>query len=194
MKETCRDIAVAEKLLREGEAMNPGPWGNHCRVAGMCARRIAQACGMDADLAQVCGMMHDIGRREGNYSMRHIWDGYKFLSAIEGMEVPARTCLTHSFPLQDIGAYSGKNDMSAEDTAFVRDFLNREEYDDYDRLIQLCDALATAEGAIYIEKRLIDVALRHGVNDYTLDKWRAFLRLKDYFDQRAGGDIYALVL
>lgn len=194
MTKACRDIALAERLLREGEQMNPGPWGDHSRVAGACARKIALACAMDVNLAQVCGTLHDIGRREGAYAMRHIWDGYKFLSAMVGMEVPARICLTHSFPIQSIGVFAGKNDLDAEDSAFIEAFLAQVEYDDYDKLIQLCDALSTAQGAVYMEKRLIDVALRHGFNAYTLDKWRAFFRLKEYFDERAGGDIYDLVL
>ncbi len=171
MREPCRDITFAEKLLQEAEVMDPGPWGDHSRVAGMCARKIAQACGMDADLAQVCGMLHDIGRREGVYHLRHIWDGYKFLSAMEGMEILARICLTHSFPFQDVNTFLEENDdIDAKGISFIQNFLNRVEYDKYDRLIQLCDALATAEGAVYMEKRLIDVALRHGFKDYMPDK------------------------
>lgn len=35
----------AKRLLQEGEYCNPGPWGNHSRIAGDCAQKIAQACG-----------------------------------------------------------------------------------------------------------------------------------------------------
>ena len=31
----------AEEILREAETCNPGPWGNHCRVAAHCAEKIA---------------------------------------------------------------------------------------------------------------------------------------------------------
>ena len=41
-------VSEAERLLREAEACNPGPWGNHSRVAALCAKRIAAAAGMDA--------------------------------------------------------------------------------------------------------------------------------------------------
>ena len=34
----------AEALLREAELCNPGPWGNHSRVAAHCAEKIAMAC------------------------------------------------------------------------------------------------------------------------------------------------------
>ena len=32
----------------------------------------------------------------------------------------------------------------------------------------------------------MDVALRYGISEYTLPKWRAVLGLKDYFDEKAG--------
>ena len=35
----------AEKLLKEAEECNPGPWGNHSRVVAHCAERIAEECG-----------------------------------------------------------------------------------------------------------------------------------------------------
>lgn len=53
----------AEELLVEAEKCNPGPWGDHSRVAAHCAERIARACGdMDPDKAYILGLLHDIGR------------------------------------------------------------------------------------------------------------------------------------
>ena len=37
----------AERLVREAEQCNPGPWGDHCRTAASCAQKIAEAAGMD---------------------------------------------------------------------------------------------------------------------------------------------------
>lgn len=51
-------------------------------------------------------------------------------------------------------------------------------YDDYDRLIQPCDAIPLPTGACIMEKRLIDVALRYGVPDFALGKWRACMGKK----------------
>jgi hypothetical protein len=44
-----------------------------------------------------------------------------------------------------------------------------------------------------MEKRLVDVALRHGLNDLTLAKWRAFLDLRREFDAAVGASIYTLL-
>ena len=50
-----------EALLKDAEKCNPGPWGDHSRVAAHCAERIASACGdMDAEKAYILGLMHDI--------------------------------------------------------------------------------------------------------------------------------------
>lgn len=77
--------------------------------------------------------------------------------------------------------------------AFLETYLNGLEYDDYDRLLQLCDALAWPPGFVMIEKRLIDVALRHGIDIMTVEKWRAFLGLQTYFERAIGQSIYSVL-
>lgn len=186
-------IQQAEQLLAEGEKLNPGLWVNHCKTVGICARTIAEKCdGLDADAAYVHGLLHDIGRREGVTDMKHIVDGYNFMKKL-GYDDCARNCLTHSFPYKDIKSYNGQNDCTAEETAFITNFISETEYNDYDRLIQLCDAVSLPNGATHIEKRLVDVALRRGFNDLTIPKWKAFLDLKDYFDRKTGTDIYKII-
>ncbi|HHX65143.1 MAG TPA: phosphohydrolase [Chloroflexi bacterium] len=186
-------IAQAEAMLAEAERMNPGPWVAHNRVAGRCARAIAAACDdMDDAAACVLGLLHDIGRRFGVCDMRHTILGYRFMQE-RGFDDSARICLTHSFPYRDIASYNGHNDCTEGETEFLRAFIDQAGYDDYDRLIQLCDAVSLPDGATWMEKRLVDVALRRGVNDLTVPKWRAFLQLKTYFDEKTGGDIYRLI-
>lgn len=41
-----------------------------------------------------------------------------------------------------------------------------------------------------MEKRLVDVTLRYGVNEYTLPRWQAFLRIQNEFDQALHKSIY----
>jgi len=186
-------IEQADALLVEAQELNPGVWVDHSRVAGNCARAIANACpDLDPDSAYVMALLHDIGRRFGVTDMRHVIDGYRFLQGL-GFTDAARICLTHSFSYQDIAAYSGKNDCTAQETAFIADYLATCRYDDYDRLAQLCDVLAFPSGPVYIEKRLVDVALRHGINDLTLTKWRIYFERKDYFDKLTSTDIYLLL-
>lgn len=56
--------------------------------------------------------------------------------------------------------------------------MNDVEYDDYDRLIQLCDAVSLPTSFCILEVRLIDVAIRNGVNEYSIEKWKKFIELK----------------
>lgn len=186
-------IIEAQKLLTEADRLNPGAWIGHSKTAAFCARAIAEQCdNLNADTAYVLGLLHDIGRRDGVTDMLHIIDGYRYMKSL-GYDICARICLTHSFPYKDIRSYNGQNDCTAEETKFIKSFLDNTEYDDYDRLIQLCDALALPDGATYIEKRLVDVVMRRGFNDLTILKWKAFLELKDYFDKKTGTNIYKLI-
>lgn len=186
-------VAQAEKLLSEAEKLNAGLWVAHNRTAGFCARAIAEKCdNLNPEYAYVLGLLHDIGRREGVTDMKHIIDGYRFMLS-KGYDDSARICLTHSFPYKNINSYNGKNDCSEEETEFIRSFLENTKYDDYDRLIQLCDVISFPGGATFLEKRLVDVVMRRGFNDCTVQKWKAFFELKEYFDNKTQSDIYKIL-
>lgn len=114
--------------------------------------------------------MHDIGRRTGIADVRHIIDGYDYAMS-RGWDEVARVCLTHSFPVKDIDADIGKKDITAEQYVFIKAFLEGIEYDDYDKLIILCDSLGDANGLCILEKRLIDTTRRYGIYPFTIDRW-----------------------
>ena len=186
-------IAQAERELEQALERNPGPWGAHSRSAAENARRIAERTQtLDPDRAYVLGLLHDIGRRAGVTALAHTLDGYDHMMAL-GQPSIARVCLTHSFPIRGIETYFGKIDVPPERVRFLEQYLEHMEYDDYDRLIQLCDAISLPQGACIMEKRLMDVALRYGFPEGTLEKWRAFLGLKKYFDGICGCNIYELL-
>ena len=181
----------AEKLLLDAEQCNPGPWGNHSRVAAQCAGKIAALCeGMDADKAYILGLLHDIGRKFGIKHFGHIYDGYHYMLRL-GYDEAARICLTHSFNIQDIHSYVGNFDVTQEEQQEMEDALQNVVYDDYDRLIQLCDSIAGADGVMYIEDRMEDVKRRYG--NFPKDKWDNNLALKEMFEEKMGRNIYEVV-
>lgn len=183
-------IAETERLINEAEKLNPGLWIAHSKTAGFCAKAIAEKTDiLEPNVAYSLGALHDIGRRYGITDMRHIIDGYKFMLSMGYIDC-AKICITHSFPYKELKSYNGNNDCSEEDIRFIQDYLSTTEYDDYDRLIQLSDAISFPNGPTYIEKQLVDVTLRRGFNEYTIQKWKAFLELKNYFDNITGMDIY----
>lgn len=186
-------LEQANQMMSEAGQSNPGPWIQHSQYVAQAAESIAaRHPRLDPASARVMGLLHDIGRRVGPTDMRHVLDGYTYL-AQQGFADAARICLTHSFPIQNAFAGAGKWDCSAEELAFVQDYLARAEYDEYDALLQLCDSIALPGGFCLMEKRLVDVALRHGFNDFTLEKWKAFLRIQKEFEAAIGGSIYALL-
>jgi hypothetical protein len=180
-------------LLAGAEQMNPGDWVSHSLFVARAAASIAAAVpGMNADTAYVLGILHDIGRREGVMDMYHILTGYRYLAEL-GYPDAARICLTHCFPLQDIRTVGSNWDGTPEELAFVSAYIERLVYDDYDRLIQLCDALALPDSFCLLEQRFVDVALRRGINEFTLDRWRATFEIQHDFEARCGASIYCLL-
>ncbi len=185
------DRATANELLRNAEKLNPGPWGNHSRTAAHCAEKIALACGdMNSEKAYVLGLLHDIGRRFGVRHLGHVSDGYSYMREL-GYEDAARICLTHSFHNQSTEEYIGKFDTTEEEQELIETALAQVMMDDYDRLIQLCDAMAGSGGVLDIEERMKDVKTRYGA--YPQSKWDSNMELKSYFEKRAGRNIYDVV-
>lgn len=138
----------AERLLEEAEKCNPGPWGNHSRVAAHCAEKIALGCGgMDPEKAYILGLLHDIGRKFGVRHLGHVSDGYSYMMSL-GYDEVARICLTHSFNNMRLDEYIGKVDTSEDEYELIQTELGKIKADEYDMLIQLCDALAGSESVM----------------------------------------------
>ena len=185
-------ISQAEAYLLEAASLNPGAWVSHSRYAAKGARLIAQNLpNLDADQAYVLGLLHDIGRRKGPSHMRHALDGYLFMEQ-EGFPAVGRICLTHSYPDKNLPAQAAW-DSTSEELRFLHEKLAALEYDDYDRLIQLMDCLALPSGFCLMEKRFVDVTMRHGFNETTIQRWKAFVALKKYFETQLDMSVYSLL-
>jgi hypothetical protein len=181
---------IAEKALEEAYAANPGPWADHSRYVAQACQNIASRClHLDMDDAYIYGLLHDIGRHTGVSSERHLIDGYRYCMA-RGWEKAAQICISHAFMVKDISSSIGVFDMPPEDKDFMAQFVRDAVYDDYDYLVQLCDALAMPSGFCLLEKRFVDVAIRYGTHPATVDRWKAVLGIKAYFEGVIGGSIY----
>lgn len=187
------DRKTAEAALAWAEEQNPGPWSAHSRYVAEACQNIASYCpGLSTERAYVLGLLHDIGRYAGVTSERHLLDGYRYCME-RGWKKAAQVCISHAFMIQDVGTSIGTFDMSREDYQFMEEFVAGAVYDDYDRLVQLCDALALPSGFCLLEKRFVDVTIRYGVHPATVDRWKKILELKSYFEGQIGGSIYALL-
>lgn len=182
-----------EDILQQASKLNPGPWVNHSMYVAKAAELIAKYDEeLDEDIAYVIGLLHDIGRIKGRHYVRHSIDGYNYAME-KGYDMIARISITHTFLCNNIDDICGEMDFTEEEYNFVKEYLRKVELTPYDKLIQLCDVIALPSGVCLIEKRMVDVVMRYGFTEYTLEKWKKTFEIKDYFETRIGKSIYSIL-
>lgn len=75
----------------------------------------------------------------------------------------------------------------------MKGYLSHTEENDYDKLIKLCDYLSLPNGFELIEKRIVEMALRGGINEYTIPRWKSTFEIKQYFENKMGKSIYDIL-
>ena len=179
--EALKELDIAYEL-------NPGPWVDHSKNVGIAARNIADKIDtMDPDKAYIVGLLHDIGRRVGIVDIpTHVYEGYVYCTQ-KGWDEAARICMTHSYLLMDKEFEKEEKDEPLKSiSAYIRNCVA----DDYDRLIQLCDALAVDYGFVILEKRFVDVTRRYGIMENYIRGWDVAFNIKAYFEEKMGCSIY----
>lgn len=185
----------ALELLNEARGMAKDDyWIEHSICVGNTASIIAKALNLDEDKAKTLGYIHDIGKRNGYGAgvIPHDIGGYEYLLNLGYDEDYANICLTHSYLNNDINCVAGgipNKDRYKYD--FVRDFVKKHEYTILEKLINLCDLMCFNK-TMTIEKRLINLALRYGVFSNTIYHLTEAQKLKQYFDDKLGYNLYKL--
>ena len=179
---------VALEELNIAGKMNPGPWVKHSENVGIAARNIAEKIpGMDPDKAYIVGLLHDIGRRVGIVDIpTHVYEGYKYCME-QGWDEAARVCMTHSYRLMK---EEFDYEPSTEQEKEIKKYILNTEADDYDKLIQICDSLATDYGFVILEKRFVDVTRRYGIMEDYIKGWDVSFKIKEDFEEKMGCSIY----
>ena len=184
---------TAQQALEQAAKSNPGAWVDHSKYVAEACKNIALRCkNLSADQAYLFGLLHDIGRYAGVTSEKHLIDGYRYCME-RGWEKAAQICISHAFMIQDIDTSIGEFDVSDADYLFMETFVANAVYDDYDRLVQLCDSLALPTGFCLLEKRFVDVTIRYGVHPATIDRWKKILEIKALFEAQIGCSVYTLL-
>lgn len=183
---------VALKELEEGYKINPTRWVDHCKYTGCAARNIAEAANLDSEKAYVLGLLHDIGRRVGFVGIRHIVEGYNYAME-KGWDDVARISMTHSFATNIPVINPSMMDLTDDEYEFTKFYLSGVEYDDYDILMHLCDNIALHSGYVLMEKRMVDISMRHGVHAGTVKRWENLFKIKAHFEEKMGKSIYSVL-
>lgn len=144
---------------------------------------------MDVDKTITLGYVHDIGKYTGE-SHGHVMRGYEYLKNKGYDEEYANICLTHSYLNNDILCIAG-GVPDKEKNPFLTDFITKHEYTIEEKLINLFDLMCTTK-ILTLDKRLIDIVLRKGVFSNTQYHVKETYKLKEYFDNLLGYNLYDL--
>ncbi|MEB8698817.1 HD domain-containing protein [Bacillus cereus] len=195
------DRMYAKELLEWAYEQNPGPWFEHSlhvahATENIIIELIKKGYKLDADIAYNAALLHDIGRYKGfTKSVIHSYDGYMYMNDL-GYTGNAVICVTHSFPCKnehiDIAAEWSlvPDHMRSRLVEILNEHCN---YDLYNKVITLCDALADADGFTTLERRLISVGLRHGTTSHTSLHWKGFYAIKKELEALIGKSIYTVL-
>ena len=179
-------------------------WQRHSKDVARVCEEIAKRANIDSDLAYAKGLLHDFyksierdaevkieinGRKtEG---MTHPFDGYHLLVE-KGFPEAARAALTHTFyNIEEVEKGGFDDRLRPEDKKLLLDFLSENEYDDYDKLVQLADNMVSWKGVMTIDDRFCDILLRHPVSNPQSGLIKLYA-LKDHFDEKINGNIYEI--
>ena len=185
MKLTSKD---ALKLLDEAEKVTKcNGWIIHSKCVGDTASVIARSLNLDEDKAKTLGYIHDIGKSVGPFE-NHVMNGYEYLKKLGYDDEYCNICLTHSYLNNDVLCTAGG---IPKDIPFRTKFIKEHEYTIYEKIINICDLMCTKE-VNTIDKRLIDIIIRRGAYSNTQYHIKETYKLKEYFDNLLGYNLYDL--
>lgn len=171
-------------------------WIDHCICVGNTAGKIAQALrekghNVDIDKAITLGYVHDIGKYTGE-SHGNVMKGYEYLKEQGYDDEYCNICLTHSYLNNDIICTAG-GVPDTNENPFLTEFIKIHEYTIEEKIINLCDLMCPQGGKVFtIDKRLIDIMIRRGAYTNTQYHIKETYKLKAYFDELLGYNLYDL--
>lgn len=184
---------IAIKILEDARGKTKDDkWIEHCICVGNSAGKIAEALNkkginVDKDKAITLGYLHDIGKYNGE-SHGHVMRGYEYLKDKGYDEEYCNICLTHSYLNNDLICTAG-GVPNLDDNPFLTEFIKKHKYTVEEKIINLCDLMCPHK-VFTIDKRLIDIMIRRGVYSNTQYHIKETYKLKEYFDNLLGYNLY----
>ena len=179
-------VWIAEQHLRE--------YIFHTVGVGESAAKIASCCNLDYEKAYVLGLLHDYGKKQSQKQTgkSHFMVGYDDLMLL-GWSDAARINLTHSFPEQNFD-YKDYSSYPFDDLRRAKELIRDIVYDDYDKLIQLCDLFFEGTAIVSFQKRLKNICYRYNLKKEQIARLeKKASENKAYFDVKCGCDVYELL-
>lgn len=164
---------------------NATSWINHSINVAFATYNLANMIGLDPNYAFIYGLLHDYGRKYV-HNFEHVIKGFESLVDL-GYENEARACLIHSFingkrfclmEIADSNFYlDDNNNEKYKDYSVVDDLtkvLENINYNDYDRILNIADLMATSFGVVSSKDRIKDILTRRN-NLEEASNWKYFL-------------------
>ncbi len=190
-------VEEALKMIETYRGKNKSDrWIDHCICVGDTAGKIAKALvekryNVDVDKTIILGYLHDIGKYTGE-SNGHGLRGYNYLKDKGYDEEYCNICITHSYLNNDIICTAG-GVPNPQDKRFIAEFVKTHKYTIEEKLINLCDLMCPEGRKVFtIDKRLIDLIIRKGAYSNTQYHIKETYKLKEYFDNLLGYNLYGL--
>lgn len=163
-------------------------------IAESCEIIAKQIASLNAEKAYVLGLLHDYGKKYPEKELGGFHGHYGYDEMMQmGFPDVARVCLTHSFYASDFNKDDYKN-YSSKDLDWAQDKLKNIIFDDYDKLVQLCDMFFEGRNKVTFEKRFEGIMKRHNLSfDNIKNLYHHAEENKKYFDNKCGTDIYKLL-
>lgn len=162
-------------------------WITHSICVANTASVIAKKLNLDVEYAKTLGYIHDYGKAVGDFS-KHDMNGFNYLKDLGYDEEYYSICLTHGYLNNDVMCAAGG---IPRDIPFRTEYIKNHKCSIYEKLICLCD-LMCAQEVIGIDKRLIDIIIRYGAYSNTQYHIKEVYKLKKYFDDLLGYNLYNL--
>lgn len=162
-------------------------WITHSICVANTASVIAKELNLDVEYAKTLGYIHDYGKAVGDFP-KHDINGFNYLKELGYDEEYYSICLTHGYLNNDVMCAAGG---IPRDIPFRTEYIKNHKYSIYEKLISLCD-LMCAQEVIGIDKRLIDIIIRYGAYSNTQYHVKEVYKLKKYFDDLLGYNLYNL--
>lgn len=194
MKLTVNEARILLEIERKKS--KDDKWIDHCINVGDSAGIIAKALSqkginVDIDKTIILGYLHDIGKYNGE-SHGHVMRGYEYLKEKGYDDEYCNICLTHSYLNNDIICTAG-GVPNPNDNPFLTNFIKNHKYTIEEKLINLCDLMCPQGSKVFtIDKRLIDIMIRRGAYSNTQYHIKETYKLKEYFDNLLGYNLYDL--
>ncbi len=168
---------------------------NHVYGTAVLAEHIAKKLNMDSEKCYIMGLLHDIGKIEGDRQKRfHGVVGYEMANRMGLDPIVGRISMLHTFPYNEIPASCTLDDFflgNRNDMEFTHRYVENEPYDDCDLLIQLTDNMAFVRGPTTLEFRIKEWCDRNH-KPFLPEHIDPSLKMKAYFDSKLGCSIYDL--